>query len=254
MSLEPSPSPVAPRYRAFDIEGQHLVYPTEFRDGCSAAGLFVVKSAVANEYIADSGFEVAEVAPGRGILVLTGVCYTDSDCGTYDETAMAFFVKKAGQAKRLPYASTWIDIIRGNTASFTWNLQVTTPLSRDAGIFMWGFPKTIEDIRYEHTGGRAAFNLRMDGQEVFNYSVLGSGSTTPAPVTSAVYSIWEGAPHVSYLTQAYRDAGFRPGGGRLRLGDHPLAHKLRALGLPRRPLLATWSGHLSFSMSAPERL
>jgi hypothetical protein len=243
-----------PRDRTFDIEGQRLAYPTEFRDGCSAAGLFLVKSKVANEYIADSGFELAEVAPGRGILILTGVRYTDTDCGEYDETAMAFFVRRAGHKSRLPYASTWIDIMRGNTASFTWNLQVTTPLSRDAGILMWGFPKTIEDISYEQAGDRAGFNLCMDGQQVFNYSVRANGSTKPPPVTSAVYSIWEGAPHVSYLTQAYRDARYRPGGGRLRLGSHPLADKLRALGLPRRPLLATWAGHLSFSMSAPEKL
>lgn len=242
------------RDRVFEIEGKHLVYPTEFRDGCSAAGLFLVKSAVANEYIADSGFEVAEVAPGRGILVLTGVRYTDSDCGKYDETAMALFVKKVGRKPRLQYASTWIDIIRGQMPTFTWNLQVTTPLSRDAGIFMWGLPKTIEDITFENAGGRAVFNLRMDGREVFNYSVQSKGSTTPAPVTSPVYSIWEGAPHVSYLTHTYRDARYRPGGGRLRLGDHPLADKLRALGLPRRPLLATWAGHLTFSMSAPEKL
>ncbi len=170
-----------PRDRTFEIEGRHLVYPTEFRDGCSAAGLFLVKSKAANEYIADSGFELAEVVPGRGILVLTGVRYTDTDCGEYDETAMAFFVKRAGRKPRLPYASTWLDIIRGNTASFTWNLQVTTPLSRDAGIFMWGFPKTIEDIRYEQAGDRAGFNLCMDGQQVFNYSVRANGSTKPPP-------------------------------------------------------------------------
>jgi hypothetical protein len=43
----------------------------------------------------------------------------------------------------------------------------------------------------------------------------------------------------------------RRGGGRVELGGHPLSNQLRALGLPRRPLLGTWSGHLAFSMSAP---
>jgi hypothetical protein len=33
-----------------------------------------------------------------------------------------------------------------------------------------------------------------------------------------------------------------------------VANELRRLGLPRRPLLATWNGHLDFSMSAPEKL
>lgn len=254
MSLEPTPTVVCPSDRAYEIEGRRLIYPTEFRDGCSTAGLFVVKSAVAQQLIIESGFEVAEIAPGRAILALTGVRYTDSDCGAYLETAMAFFVRRFGRKSGVPYASTWFDIVRGSAPTFTWNLQVTTRLSCDAGILMWGFPKTIEDIRYENRGDRAAFNLRMDGQEVFNYSVKATGSASPAPVTSAVYSIWEGAPHVSYLTQTYRDAAYRPRGGRLRLGDHPLAGQLRALGLPRRPLLATWAGHLAFSMSAPKKL
>jgi hypothetical protein len=58
--------------KRFEIEGEELGYPTQFRDGCSAAGLFVVRSAVAQELIPDSGFEIAEIAPGRGILALIG--------------------------------------------------------------------------------------------------------------------------------------------------------------------------------------
>ena len=249
-ALDPSPA----RARTFDIEGRRLGYPTEFRDGCSAAGLFAVKSSLANEHIADSGFELAQIAPGRGILVLTGVHYTDTDCGAYDETAMAFFVRRQGATLRVPYASTWVDILRGNTASFAWKLQVTTPLSRDAGILMWGFPKTIEDIRFKRAKGRATFGLRMDGQYVFEYTVRAKGSMAPEPVTSAVYSNWQGAPHVSHLTQTYRDAAYRPAGGWLELGPHPLADTLRALGVARRPLLAGWAGHLSLRMSAPEKL
>jgi hypothetical protein len=39
-----------------------------------------------------------------------------------------------------------------------------------------------------------------------------------------------------------------------RPGCSRVANELRRLGLPRRPLLATWNGHLDFSMSAPEKL
>jgi hypothetical protein len=44
------------------------------------------------------------------------------------------------------------------------------------------------------------------------------------------------------------------GGGRLRLGSHPIAEQLRGLGLPRRPFVATWMGHLSFEAGPPEKL
>jgi hypothetical protein len=239
--------------RRFEIEGRDLGYPTQFRDGSSAGGLFVVNARVANELIADSGFRIAEIAPRRGILALTGVQYRDTDCGSYEETAQAFFVRKVGR-KHLPYWSTWRDILGGRIASFTWKLQVNTTLSRDCGIRMWGFPKTLDDISFERSEGRAEVLLRMQGQEVFRYSVPDKGSQTPAPVATPVYSIFEGAPHVSTLEQHYRDTGYHPGGGRLELGSHQLSEQLRELGLPRRPLLATWNGHLAFNMSAPAKL
>jgi hypothetical protein len=70
----PSAQPIVPSpARRFVIEGETISYPTEFRDGSSAAGLFLVDSAQANEFIADSGFRIAEVAPGRGVLAITGV-------------------------------------------------------------------------------------------------------------------------------------------------------------------------------------
>jgi hypothetical protein len=249
----PTPTESVHASRSFEIEGRALGYPTQFRDGCSAGGLFVVKSRVANELIADSGFRVAEIAPGRAILALTGVHYSDTDCGVYEETAQAFFVQRVGRAN-IPWWSTWRDILGGRVASFTWKLQVNTTLSRDCGIRMWGFPKTLDEIDFDRTDGRAEFRLRMQGQEVFRYSVPATGTRTPAPVATPVYSIFEGAPHRSTLHQRYRDTGYHPGGGRLELGSHPASEPLRALGLPRRPLLATWNGHLAFSMTAPAKL
>jgi hypothetical protein len=240
--------------RRYQIEGHELGYPTGFRDGCAAAGLFVVDAGVADDLIAESGFRVARIAPGRALLALTCVHYTESDCGAYQEIAMAFFVEKVDAGWRVPYLGNWSDILRSRVASYTWKLQVTTVLSQQCGLRMWGFPKTLEEIDFDLSGGRARFTLRMEGREVLDYSVPAEGRRRPAPVTSPVYSIFEGAQHLSHLSQEYRDVGVRPGAGELRLGDAPLAQQLRSLGLPRRPLLATWMGHLAFRMSAPRKL
>ena len=240
--------------RRFEIEGKTLGYPTEFRDGSSAMGLFVVPASEANALIAHSGFEAARIAPGKAFLSLSCVHYDDSDCGVYEEIALSFFVKKMGQRRRLPFFSTWLDIQRGQIASYTWRLPVTSKLALDAGIFMWGLPKTIEDIDYEKADGHATFTWRSEGKKVLSYSVPAQGTRQPATISAPVYSIFEGSPHVSYLTQTYRDAGYRLGGGILQLGDHSIADELRCLGLPRRPLFSTWNGHLSFQMSAPEKL
>jgi hypothetical protein len=250
----PKPPPDSPA-RRFEIEGVSLGYPTEFRDGASAAGMFLVRAHVANGLLAESGFRVAELLPGRGLMALTGVHYTDTDCGTYEETAFAFFVEPLEGRRGLPWLGAWIDIMRGGRVpTYTWKLQVTTTLSQQCGIQMWGFPKTIEQIEYERDGDTASFTLRMDGRLVFRYSLTAQGGQDMPPVASPVYSNFEGAPALSHLTQHYRDASHRFRGGELELGDHPLADQLRELGVSRRPLLASWMGRLHFSMSAPHKI
>jgi hypothetical protein len=243
------------RGRLFEIEGKTLGFPAQFQDGSSAVGLFVVPAGAAQALIEASGFEVAQILPGRAAFSLSCVHYRESDCGVYNEIAMGFFVKKKhGRTNGIPYLGTWLDIARDDAAVWIWKLPVTTRLANDAGILMWGFSKTIEEIDFEVAGERAAFHLRMDGREVLSYSVRARGKRRQPRSASAVYSIYEGAPHVTRLAHEYRDVGVSFGGGRLRLGDHPIAEQLRGLGLPRRPLIATWMGRLSFEVGAPEKL
>ena len=239
--------------RTFEIEGCTLGYPTQFRDGSTAAGIFTVNADVADDYIKDSGFRVARISPKRALLAFTCVDYKDTDCGVYKETAFAFFIQRPGR-DQYSYLGTWKDLLTANVASFTWKLQVTSALSQFAGIRMWGFPKTRAQIDCRRGGGQACFDLEMDQRKVLRFTIPDGGSRTPTPVTSAVYSIFEGHPHVGYLTQKYTGTGYSFGRASLELGEHELSQELRHLGVGRRPLLATWSEHLNFSMTAPERI
>ena len=247
--------------REFEIEGKTLRYPAVFQDASSAVGLFVVRADVAQSLIAESGFEVAPVLPGRAVLSLSCVHYRESVCGSYDEVSLAFFVRKAGHERReqsgasaLPYLGTVYDIARDEAATFIWKLPVTTRLANDAGVFMWGFPKTVEEIDYELRNGRAHFALRMDGQAVLEYSVPTKGSMHRPRSASTVYSIFEGAPSVTQLIHEYGEMGTSLGKGRLELAGHPVAQQLRELGVGHRPLLSSWMGRMRFDVDAPEKL
>jgi hypothetical protein len=213
----------------------------------------VVSSKVANELIADSGFTVAEIAPGKAVMSLAGVHYIDTECGTYEEIGCAFFVNKFSGKPLLPYFGTWMNILRGNQPSFTWYLPVTEKSALECGIQMWGYPKTIEDIRHSEIDGRTVTVLHKDGEDVLRYSVSNQGSKTLKPIESPVYSIFEGEPHVGYLTQHFSAAGYGRD-GELTLSDHALVEPLRRLGLPKKPLLSGHMGKLRFSMSAPQAI
>jgi hypothetical protein len=241
--------------RRFDIEGESLGFPSLYPDGSSAVGLFMASSSGAQELIRDSGFEVAELLPGRAAFSLACVTYRESDCGIYNEISLAFFVKpKHGRPNRIPYLGTWLDIARGDAATYVWKLPVTSKLANDAGVLMWGFPKTIEEIEFERIDGRAVFTLRMGGREVLSYSVEASGHRHLPRSASAVYTLYEGAPQVSFLESECHEVAARAGGGRLELGDHPVADTLRDLGISRRPVVSTWMGRTSFWVGPPQKL
>lgn len=242
--------------RRFNIEGKELGYPTHFEKGSSSFGLFLVSAREANSLIKESGFQVEEIFPGRAAMSLSCVHYIDTACGAYEEIALAFFVKQRGKKKqfRIPFLSGWKDILRGDIPSYTWCLPVSSTMSRDCGIDMWGFPKTLERIDYELSDDRTTSTWMIDGEVVLGYSVPAKGDKHPATVSPPVYSVFEGKPHVSYLTQHYSDVGYHLAGAELFLGDHPAADKFRELGLPKKPLFAMFNGQLTFDMSAPEAL
>ena len=239
--------------RRFNIEGNDLGYPALFHDGSTSVGMYVVSSKVANELITDSGFTAAEIAPGKAVMSLAGVHYTDTECGSYEEIGCAFFVNKFAGKPLVPYLGTWMNILRGNQPSFTWYLPVTEKSALECGIQMWGYPKTTEDIRHTKVDGRTVTTLHKDGEEVLRYSVGNLGSKTLKPIAAPVYSIFEGKPHVGYLTQNFSEALYGRD-GELVLSDHALVEPLRRLGLPKKPLLSGHMGKLRFSMSAPEPL
>ena len=181
--------------RRFNIEGNDLGYPTLFHDGSTSVGMYVVASKVANELIADSGFTVAEIAPGKAVMSFAGVHYTDTQCGSYEEIGCAFFVNKFSRNTLIPYLSTWVNILRGNQPSFTWYLPVTENSALECGVRMWGYPKTIEDIRYSQIAGRTVTALHKDGEEVLRYSVSHGGSKTLKPIAAYLAGIPSGSDY-----------------------------------------------------------
>jgi hypothetical protein len=69
------------------------------------------------------------------------------------------------------------------------------------------------------------------------------------------YSYIDGVPHRTRFTQQVSDLGIRLGGSvDIVLGRHPIADRLRALGLPKKPLVSTWAGKMAMSFDRPERL
>ncbi|MEH6549361.1 MAG: acetoacetate decarboxylase family protein [Pseudomonadales bacterium] len=238
----------------FTIEGRELSYPTRFWEGSSLLGIFLVPLDAANKIIAASGFKAARLLPGKAGLIITGVHYTDSACEQYEELAFAFFVEEHPATGSRSSLYNLRLLAKGKLPSYTWYLPVTSTLAQQCGIQMWGYPKTIEDLRFSQADQTAEIALHRDGEKILSYSVKAKGKSETKESPAPVYSVYEGQPQVGYLMQKFSQAGYRPGGGKLVISDHPLMQPLRELGLPKKPLLSGWMGQLDFTMSAPALL
>jgi hypothetical protein len=229
--------------RVYRIQGRDVRMPVVVRDASAGSAMFMVPAAAAQTLVPGDAFRVIETEGGETQLVLVMVDYRDNDLGDYDEVGIVLFVRPADAG--LEAAGSYIH-----------RLPVNQSFTQEAGLVIWGFPKTIEQIEIATEAERARCRLDMDGQHVFTLTVprvVAEGDGDPMPQVG--YTFIDGVPHVTRSTMQGATS-VTPGGDEveLELGGHPLARQLAELGLPKAPVLSSWTEHQRLRFEAPEKL
>jgi hypothetical protein len=221
--------------------------PVEVRDAANGVAIFTVPAAAAARLLPDGTFEIVDAGDGQTQLVLGIVDYRDNDLGDYDEVAIVLFVRPRGGPAE-------------DAGTFIYKLPVNQSFTCEAGARIWGFPKTVEEIRYDYTDDHATGTLVMDGQLVFTLTVPrgapAPGTAAEPPMEGVTYTYIDGVPHRTRFTTGGTGTIVTAGGTgvTLTLGSHPIAEALRALGLPSTPIMSSWTEHMCGTFDAPARL
>jgi hypothetical protein len=238
----------------FLIQGRRVTLPCRVRDASSAAASFLVKSAPARRLLPSPELDIVEVLPGRALLSVAAVDYRDNDLGDYDEISLALFVRERRASGGIPFLGPALDLMRGRLPTCILHLPVDQEFTCEAGRTIWGFPKTVDHLRFEPEPGRLRCRWEQGGRHVLTFVAPRGGSRSMPEQTLTTYSVLEGALHRTRFVSRADEVGFRAGGVALELGDHPIADDLRALGLPRAALFSVWMGHMEARFEAPEKL
>jgi hypothetical protein len=236
------------------IQGREVAMPLVVRDAAAGAVSFLVSARAARAMLPGDAYEVVEILPGRALLSLAAIDYRDNDLGDYNEVSIAFMVRERGAARGIPYLGAALDVVRGRLRTFIHWLPVNQTFSREAGVEIWGFPKTVDEIDFDYEDDRAICRLTAERRHVLTLSVHRGGTRTLPDSELVTYTYIHGVPHRVRFTSGAEGFGFRVGGAALSLGDHPYAEQLRTLGLPKRPLLCTWMEHMHGRFEAPEKI
>jgi hypothetical protein len=204
--------------------------------------MFSVPADDAQRLIDYSGLRVCEFRPGRAVVTLMLARYLDGDLGRYHEFGTCVMVNPAGSEARGLTAL-------GDAAAFIHHLPVDQSFTLEAGRTIWGFPKIMADFTV-HDASPFSFEVREGGALIAGIE-FGRGLPIPTlrnrPQVLKTYSCADGVTREVPWEMKNSHLRFRPGGARLRLGEHPYAMELASLGLPKRPMMSGSVGHVEMT-------
>jgi hypothetical protein len=249
--MSQAPVPPAPTYV---FQGHEVTFPVVVRDASSGAATFLVNAEAARRMLPGPEVELAEVLPGKALCSIAVIDYRDNDLGDYNEVSIAFFVRRRGAPRGIPYLGGWIDMVRGGLGTYIHHLPVDQSFTCEAGCGIWGFPKSVQEIDYHYGGDQVTCRLVHQGEHALTLSLPRGGEKSLPDREMTTYTWIEGVPHRTVFASGAEGFGVKLGGAELTLGSGAVADELRRLGLPRRALMCAWMEHMRGRFDPPEKL
>ncbi|OBB44599.1 acetoacetate decarboxylase family protein [Mycobacterium sp. 852002-51961_SCH5331710] len=232
------------------IAGTVLTMPVKIRKAHQHMAMFSVNADAAQRMIDYSGLRVCRFLPGRAIVVLMLMRYEDGDLGQYYEYGTNVMVNPPGSDASGPRALQ-------SAGAFIHHLPVDQAFTLEAGTKIWGYPKVMSEftIRDGHT---YSFDVSIDGQFAvgmdFRPGLAAPAAFTSKPQAHPTYSYRDGVLRRTVGEMRLSDVRYRPGGARVRLGEHPYAKELASLGFPKRALFSSSAANVEMSFADAEEL
>ncbi|OBA88270.1 acetoacetate decarboxylase [Mycolicibacterium mucogenicum] len=206
--------------------------PVRVRKAAQHMAMFSVDADAAQRMIDYSGLRVCRFRPRRAVAVLMLMHYVDSDLGEYYEYGTNIMVNPPGSN------ASGLRALQ-SAGAFIHHLPVDQAFTLEAGRNIWGYPKVMADFAIRD-GKNFSFDVTIDGRFAVGMDFR-PGFPVPAPSkpqAPPTYSHLDGVTRETVGVMKPSGVRYRPGGVTVRLGDHPYAQELAALGLPRRAMLS----------------
>ena len=236
------------------VLGQTVTMPVRVRKATAATAMFSVPADAVQRVVDYSGLEVLGPRPGRAVVGLVFVQYVDGDLGPYNEFGVCVLVRRHDETRSASTLANLRALATGRAGVLIHRLPVDGEFTLAAGRQIWGFPKELGDFDVQLAGPGMRMVLHQESQLVADLRIA-RGVRTPAPGRSlalTAYSHLDGVTRHTEWEMHPADVRSRPGGAELRLGTHPIARELAAMGLPRRAMFSTSIANLEMSFGDAE--
>jgi hypothetical protein len=210
----------------WSIQGETVTLPVTITDARMTAAVFTAPARAARGVLAGVPLRPLSVF-GRAVSVLLVIHYGEWALKTYDEVGVGLLVVGPG----------------GRPGLHIVDLPVTGAFTREAGQDFWALPKWLMEAVLVFGARETSVTVRDGGAEVLRAAIGHGRLRLPVRVRASAPS-WSCLDHGAQAGRLLRGrvplrmSGVRVGRGScaVRLGEHPMAARMRALGMLRRPL------------------
>jgi hypothetical protein len=220
------------------IQGETVTLPVTVTNARLTAAVFTAPAAAARRLLAGVPLEPLTVF-GRALSTLLTIHYDEWELKSYDEVGVALLT-------RGPDGRPGLHIV---------DLPVTGAFTREAGQDFWGLPKWLMAAVLTFGADATEVLVRHEGDEVLRASVRNGRLRLPFGTRMSLpcWSYLDHGAQAGLLLRGrvpMRLSGVRLGRGgyHVRLGEHPMAQKMRALGMLGQPLVTVSAKRLSGPM------
>lgn len=228
----------------FTIQDRTVSLPVEVRRARTWLTTFVVDAEASQRLIAPTGLEIAQIRPGKAIVGLAYIRYDDSDLDTYNEFAVTLIVRTHDAPPATP-RQQGAEVRRQRVGVLIHQLPVDQSFTLEAGRTIWGYPKTMARFDVSDDGGQKIMSLHQDGARVLTLSFRKPFLPWMRARALPTYTYLDDTLRLTrWETRTARPKGSLRG-AELSLGEGLIADELRSLGLPKRPLMSTYTSHMA---------
>lgn len=225
--------------KTWRIQGRRITLPVTLTDAQMSAAVFrSPRQAVAGLL---DGTGLTPFTLGRSAFsMLMFVQYGPWELGMYDEVGVGVFVRGSGKPG--------LHLV---------DLPVTGAFTQEAGQDFWALPKWLMSSTLTFLDRSASITVHDGSAFVLRAALTAGRLPIPLPIRASIPA-WSYLGHGAQRNTLLRGTfpmtlqGLRLGRGtaRITLGDHPMAHRMAALGMTRAPLITVHARNLSGPLDA----
>ena len=209
------------KFEEITLGDRKMRFPVEYNDQLRISANYTINSEKVKKMLPSKRLEPIEVKPGTALLSIIAYEYHKiQGLNPYNEFGIF-----------LPVNYRRDDGSLGEPGVYCLHLPVTTEMARWGGVAIYGFPKIVAEIDWEHGKNSSSCVVWQDGKTVAKLTVK-KLDTKKATQKSICYTYKDGNILKSLVeTEGQAGVAREAGGAKIELGDHTIAEDLKKLGM-----------------------